>query len=1136
MPGLNQLKKFTSDIRNIGNEIKIRSERGEPIEQISLPSNISEADDSEDFIFGLPTPETLAITQKKDSLEDDFNALNSQELSDDFSGEIDPDVARLLGNFSESTEASAASSAENTEIPVSQTDFNTSGLSDFPESQEVQDITPFEEFNENPVDSLNASVDAGLSAEDTFSGLPALEPLDEESDLEPLEELDNFDSSMAELDSYADSDSKDAGSELLNELESSTDTNTEKTDEAEITDLEELPELDELSELDEAEDLDTTSPVADSSEKTETADSDGTELEAFDIGDFPEDITEAPIEDTKEEDLTPVDFDIPIENLSPESDSSQANAEEINLDTSLPDFDNADFDNMDFSFPDFEDKKTEESPADQETLPIDLSQDEKTESPSFDDMPSDEEIEGFGSSTIPVMTDDELLDNIDSSSNTLSSLDDFATTDGQLQNDDISDDTEFNFDEPDLDDFETNSKKSTGIVSGKEKEEKRDSLSDAEYELFKKNLADYPLNLRIAIEELIVKNEFTDDAVYGVIEKILKKVSARQLSTYIDKYLDIQVDVPRDFERRTSAQYEIYKQSIQYQLKNRVIPAFIAGVFILGFIALFSYIGNKYVYRPLAAETAYKEGYALLEESMYQQSEMKFNYAVSLKAKKNWFFKYARGFREAKQYDRARTKYQQLLKRFNNDKSAGLEYAMMEFTELENYPAAENVLKRDVLDYHINDRDAMLMLGDVYLEWASEQDEEKFKDALHQYNDVIQMYGNSNTLTARLMSYYIRTDQLKEVLPLKNYFYTNKKALREANLVELSGYLLDKLHGYLPPAQEYLRAQITDVRDLLEKAIESSPDSPEAYYNMGKYFVSTDNVTPAINRLETALVKFENAQKRKKARIYRHINTYNLLGELQCERQEFILAEEFYGKGIELFENEALHSNLKPVADVGKLYANLADIDYFISGDYLPALQNYERAISYGYSTEHIQYKVGYINYTNGEYEDALDAFLNAASLRSDDTDVLLALANTFALRDNISSAYGYYSKLLEILDGERSLVKLVSPQTQPDHYKLVNTYMKASNNIGVMLSRLAQRSGNSTQNAKAMVQFSEANRAWDALTRNQQTMVRLEGSNLAAQNMKYLTSGRSGYRPEIYTDIERKLSDETGLSQDLVQ
>jgi hypothetical protein len=58
------------------------------------------------------------------------------------------------------------------------------------------------------------------------------------------------------------------------------------------------------------------------------------------------------------------------------------------------------------------------------------------------------------------------------------------------------------------------------------------------------------------------------------------------------------------------------------------------------------------------------------------------------------------------------------------------------------------------------------------------------------------------------------------------------------------------------------------------------------------------------------------------------------------------------------------------------------------------------------------------------------------------------------------------------------------------------------------------------------MVQFSQSIRAWDALTRNQETLVRLEGSNLAAQNMKYITSRVPDFEPAIYIDIKKTLND----------
>ena len=68
--------------------------------------------------------------------------------------------------------------------------------------------------------------------------------------------------------------------------------------------------------------------------------------------------------------------------------------------------------------------------------------------------------------------------------------------------------------------------------------------------------------------------------------------------------------------------------------------------------------------------------------------------------------------------------------------------------------------------------------------------------------------------------------------------------------------------------------------------------------------------------------------------------------------------------------------------------------------------------------------------------------------------------------------------------------------------------------------------------NADAMVQLSVSMRAWDALTRNQTTMVRLAGSNLAEQNMRYMSHPMPDYEPAIYTDIPKILTGEKELTQ----
>ena len=86
------------------------------------------------------------------------------------------------------------------------------------------------------------------------------------------------------------------------------------------------------------------------------------------------------------------------------------------------------------------------------------------------------------------------------------------------------------------------------------------------------------------------------------------------------------------------------------------------------------------------AEMLYNEGYELLENNLFPQSEVTFNRAVEFRPKKKWFLKYARGYCEKKQYDRSRRMYENSLLRFKHDKLFGMEYAQMELYRLHSVP------------------------------------------------------------------------------------------------------------------------------------------------------------------------------------------------------------------------------------------------------------------------------------------------------------------------------------------------------------------------------------------------------------------------------------------------------------------
>lgn len=256
------------------------------------------------------------------------------------------------------------------------------------------------------------------------------------------------------------------------------------------------------------------------------------------------------------------------------------------------------------------------------------------------------------------------------------------------------------------------------------------------------------------------------------------------------------------------------------------------------------------------------------------------------------------------------------------------------------------------------------------------------------------------------------------------------------------------------------------------------------------------------------------------------------MGEQYLNNKEYINAEQTLGDGISLFEKENESSGFESDKNVGKLYSDLGDLNYFISGNYDNALDDYTKSIENKNDNASVRYRVGYINYINKDYSNALGSFIRSSETKGEDTHLLLSLANTLSLRNDNYAAQGYYEKLITQLDKEKEIHGIMLPQVREDQEDIVDTYMKAANNLGVTLNRIANATGNSKMNAEAIVNLSVSLRAWDALTRNQETMVRLGGSNLPEQNIKYITQPTSNYTPEIFTEIPRTLNGEKGLEQ----
>ncbi|MCR5318785.1 MAG: hypothetical protein K6E22_11215 [Treponema sp.] len=1266
MPGLSQLKQFNADLLNLGDEVKIRSARGEKPVSVPIPKKIPDVDDSEDFVNGMPQISEEELEQA------DAAAAEMEKAAHDFSD--------ITGESSGDEGATASSFASTQKVPdvkdllAPPPDLSLSDL-DLSEFEEPAQETPVEEEEEEEIPLEDMDLDSLLASGDTEPEEEVQAPAESEqryvrpSATKPKVEVHAENSEDVDMDDFLSTNAKSAVSNTVAEepakpaLEPAKEDlfaglpsfdideenknfpsdNAVNMNDGIPTEFNEVPGNGTLSTITkpetppktveqsapEFEEISTDDIFAQPVEKPVSA---PLASPSFDTSDMPLD-EETAFESERIMDNLPMSqemdgadesgtdlftsfgsdsddsagtspsdmggLDLPVF----DGDTLDSGSKTISQDTetSAQDGDAKGFDLGDLDLPDFGDDASagadDSSLSSDEVLPppADFTADAATGSDGGQTISSGDGLDlpdfgADGSASDGAFAGAEDSGAAEESGPAemfdTSGMDDLDDTDFSKKGEDTGfelgdiTDSEGGDDEfsipgfSDTKEADLGKKKKPLLSSSSSSEEEEDaskkpknSFTDAEYRLFQKNLAEYPLNVRIALEDIVVKNELTDDALFSVLEMVLRKVPARQLAGQLEKMLDIQLDVPRDFELRTAAEYEAYKQSVEYKLKNQIIPGAILTAIAAIFIFCIFMVVKTFVVMPLWANSLYKEGYSLLEREQYPQSLVKFNEAIDKKPVKKWFFKYAQGYREHKQFgsaelpsDRRRksplfnpnasandgdnslgpnasTMYRAILERFDHDKQAGIEWADME-ADLFHWERAERILTREVLDYHINDPDAILALGDLYLEWADSDIEgnvEKFPEAKKQYDLLVELYGEDDKLydrySARQMRYFIRTDDLATVLTYKDYFYPKKmKYVENSDVTELGGYLFDKRYGELRPSEENLRSQIENVKPILTLAVERDGSDPVALYNLARYYVQTKSNSSARVTCESAINAFKEKKSLKRKDTYKYINTYRILGEMYGGEKQYIQAQKAYISGIELFESNKELNAYTGNKDIGMLYADLGDIFYFKDGNADNAFENYAKAIENNNDIPSIRYKMGYIQYNKKNYQEALTSLMVGSEAAPSDTHMLLALANTLWNRSDFYAARGYYDKLLDILEEKRQGYKIVLPQIREDHGDFVDTYMKASNNLGATLSRIANMTGNSEMNGQAIVALQDSLRAWDALSRNQDTMVRLDSSNLAEQNVKYITRPDSEYSPEIYTKIPMLMDGEEGL------
>jgi tetratricopeptide (TPR) repeat protein len=465
----------------------------------------------------------------------------------------------------------------------------------------------------------------------------------------------------------------------------------------------------------------------------------------------------------------------------------------------------------------------------------------------------------------------------------------------------------------------------------------------------------------------------------------------------------------------------------------------------------------------------------------------------------------------------------------------------LETNYLLNYQKAETILRSNILEYKIDDPEGLLALGDNFLAWG-ETEPVRYDEARGAYARLLERYGWQDLYLEKMLLYFIRTDKLGEVIYLQQgeFYEGSKRKIAPRTLSEMGGYLLDKRLEESPGVPDENIDRIQGLRNLLIRAEEADRSLPESHYHLARYYHDFGSAAEERQALERAARVFDNAPEENAngpmvygpavRRIRYRIDTERRLAQVLINAREFFPAEQHLNKGIGLYENALDRRILSPAPEYGRLYADLGDLEYFTkSGDMRTALLRYRKAEQNLYAPPEIQYRMGAAYYQLEDWENALARFFEVSGEMPLNRRLLHALGNVSFKRGNFFAAQGYFQRLLTLLDNERARFPILYPDERPDHLELAERMMATRNNLGVALEALTERTGNLSYRSNALGHYAESSRAWDALTRDPDTMIRAGAGELSSPgvNLAYLNSRNAlypqpDYEPQLYGKIDK--------------
>lgn len=655
------------------------------------------------------------------------------------------------------------------------------------------------------------------------------------------------------------------------------------------------------------------------------------------------------------------------------------------------------------------------------------------------------------------------------------------------------------------------------------------SLSEAQVDRLQDSLLSFPLNLRVAIEDIIANDRGSEAQQSKLVWALVGEMDAADVAALAGRILKKHIPIPKGSEKRTGAALEAERGTLAYAFVHTFLPVIKIGLLVLAAAAAFGYLGWRYVYVPLAADSLYREGYRRIAQDRFTEADTDFVKATAMREFVPWYYRYAAAYAAKRQYISAEKTYASLIAAHPKEKQGILEWARLEKEQLKFEEAVEVLKgvpppkteeeakaakgKTGLLSWDYFNEEGLLLLGDVYLDWAEEAPA-KYEDARRTYAFLLEHYGDKDSYLERMLLYFIRVDKLTEVLPLKVHFLPDptKEGLGAGTLAELGGYLLNK-------------GLIQNVREILLAAAKKGPTEPEAHYHLARYFRRAGNTIEERKALDGAVAAFAAKPGLGGRRTGMYVDSLIWRARYLAQAKEWLGAERDYAAAAAEYEKALELRRVKKDGRFGEAYAGLADVAYWQRDDLPSALGLYEKAAANGFANAGTSYKRGNILYRLSRYAESLDYFFEAGAEGPIGPYLSFAFGSALYARNDLFSAEAYFRKASSAMEKAISGVVDPAPQERPSEIEILRLYLRSENNLGVALYRSAARSGDARRRNQAMTVLTHSVKLYDQLSQAPGALEGAEPRNLGLANMNTILTTGKGEALLVYSEIEKDMA-----------